>query len=128
MTGIFPQETQKLLLEANTEPLNEVLETELSGELLELALCESSNNHLAVNLSDPTPDSPSYGLFQWKTESFYFYNQKYKIVPDLEKNEVLNVIMDREIQIRLTKKVLEEPEGWKNWMLCSRNIGLDKSL
>src|SRR3990167_1345781 len=50
--------------------------------IAKLAQCESSNNHEIINPHDS--GSPSYGLLQWKNSSFFYYNNKYKVLPDLE--------------------------------------------
>src|SRR3990167_1609944 len=50
--------------------------------IAKLAQCESSNNHEIINPHDG--GSPSYGLLQWKKSSFFYYNNKYKVLPDLE--------------------------------------------
>lgn len=81
-----------------------------------LATCESGRNPEAINPMDG--GSPSYGLLQWKESSFWFYNGKYNLLPDLERPEVINVIYDPNIQIRLAQKVLEEPRGYLNWKNC----------
>lgn len=94
--------------------------------LEKLADCESLNNPNATNPQDG--GSASYGYLQWKISSFYNYNLKYKIVPDLEKLEVDNVIMDKDIQLKLAEKVLQEPRGWTNWYNCGKMIGLDHAF
>ncbi len=81
-----------------------------------LSMCESSNNPNAYVHDDG--GSPSYGLFQWKAESFYHYNEKYKIVDIQSKKEVINYIKDPRVQTRLTEKVLTEKGGWRNWYNC----------
>lgn len=81
----------------------------------QLAWCESRNNPLIVNPADP--DTRSVGLLQFKDETFWRYNQIYKVVPDLEKHEVANVIFDGDIQRALAKEILKDG-GWKNWYNC----------
>jgi len=93
--------------------------------ITKLAFCESSNRPEAINQFDG--GSPSYGYLQWKLKSFWLYNQKYKILPDLERDEVRNIIMDREVQIELARRVLLEEangRGWRNWWYCSQKAGL----
>ena len=68
-------------------------EMPIPDELKQLAKCESGLNPQAVNWNDH--GSPSYGLFQWKEDSFWRYNEKYKVLPNLERAEVRNVIMDQ---------------------------------
>ncbi len=94
--------------------------TPADGAIYKLAMCESGLNPNAVNWHDG--GSPSFGLFQWKKSSFLHYNDKYKILPDLEDGEVMNIIYDPEAQIKLTKAVLSEPGGNNNWKNCYRKI------
>lgn len=92
---------------------------ELTPKLEYLIKCESGGNIYALNPDDG--GSPSYGLVQWKEQSFWYYNEKYKILQDLEREEVLNIIYEPYAQIELAKKVLEEENGWKNWFNCLKN-------
>ena len=80
-----------------------------------LAYCESRNNEKAINPADP--DTASLGLLQFKIETFYRYNLRYKIVPEIEKGEIENVIFDGEVQRKLAKEILKDG-GWKNWFNC----------
>lgn len=92
----------------------------LTPELTYLIKCESSGNIYAINPHDPV--SGSFGLVQWKTESFWHYNQVYHLLPDLQREEVVNIIYDPTIQIEMAKRVLEEPDGWKNWYVCLKKF------
>ena len=98
----------------------------LDNWLTKLAFCESSNNPDAINWDDV--GSPSFGYLQWKTDSFWAYNNLYEVLPDLEKSEVENIITgDKEIQIKLARIVILEEHsgrGWRNWWNCSRRAGL----
>ena len=93
---------------------------ELDAWIEKLAFCESRNNPEAINWYDG--GSPSYGLLQWKVDSFYRYNQLYKVLPDLEKNEVPNIIMEPETQKRLARLVITDG-GENNWFNCVKIIG-----
>jgi len=107
--------------EENRKEKNEALKSWIQR----LAFCESSNNPSAINPDDG--GSPSYGYLQWKTRSFFAYNRKYQIIPDLEYHEVKNIIMCRDTQIALTKKVLlneANGRGWRNWWNCARRVGV----
>ena len=85
-----------------------------------LAKCESGNRPTAINPHDF--GSGSYGLYQWKVDSFYRYNQIYKVLPDLEKHEVMNIIYDPIAQTALTKAVIKDG-GYKNWHNCVKKLG-----
>lgn len=91
--------------------------------LIALAFCESSLRPTIVVKNDN--GSPSYGLLQWKYKSFWYFNEKYNIFPDLEYTEVENIIMNPEAQIRLAIKVLtQEKNGWQHWSNCAKKIGI----
>lgn len=109
LEAILPQQTAIL----------DPKEVALDARLVKLANCESNNNPKAINPNDG--GSPSYGLYQWKVDSFYRYNQKYEILPDLERQEVMNIIYDPDIQTKLTRRVLEDG-GWRNWKNCWKKI------
>lgn len=109
-----------LLIRASREWVYEPVKVEakdtLSPLIDKLAMCESGGNPEALNADDG--GSPSYGLLQWKADSLWRYNIKYRIIPDIEREEIMNVIMDSDVQIAMAEKVLEEPNGWRNWYNC----------
>ena len=76
--------------------------------MIELARCESSLRHDGVWGDTGT----SYGLFQWKLKSWYYYNERYNLYLD---------ISNLEDQIELTAKVLNEG-GNHNWENCFNSI------
>lgn len=94
----------------------------------ELSDCESNQNPLAINRHDQKDNSHSYGLYQWGIDSFWYYNEKYKVVPNLEKQEVENIIYDPIIQRDLTRLVLKEKNGWMNWYNCGLKLSLEDRL
>ena len=83
--------------------------------LKELAVCESGINPQAINPHDG--GSPSFGLFQYKLDTFYRYNLKYKIYPNIEEAEIENIIFEPKGQILLAEKMLNDGE-WRNWYTC----------
>lgn len=90
------------------------------AKLKKLVYCESNWKINALNPNDV--GSPSYGLFQWKEDSFKYYKNKYNLWDDLEDSEVLNIIYFPEYQIPLTIKVIQEEKGWMNWKNCWEKI------
>ena len=110
---------------ANTDETKEAQRPDALDEWLnKLAFCESSNNPSAINRFDG--GSPSYGYLQWKEDSFWRYNNLFKILPDLERGEVMNIIKDKEAQIELARRVILEEDndrGWRNWWNCARRVG-----
>ena len=90
-----------------------------------LAFCESSNNPEVINRFDG--GSPSYGYIQWKEDSFWRYNNVFKVLPDLERGEVMNVIKCKDTQIELARRVIlteHSGRGWRNWWNCARRAGV----
>ena len=115
-----------LIRTQSPEPLIEIEVNYLDSQpqyIKDLIKCESRGNSKAIHYNDG--GSHSYGLVQWKEDSFYRYNKIYKVLPDLERYEVLNIIMDETAQIELAKKVIENG-GWRNWLNCGLKIGLSK--
>lgn len=96
----------------------------IAAKMVALRRCESSGDDLALHKFDGL--SHSYGRYQWKIESMWYYNQKYHLLPNIEENELINVIYDPVVQDLFTFTVLQEKNGWKNWFNCSKKIGLDK--
>ena len=90
-----------------------------------LAFCESSNRPEAINRFDG--GSPSYGYLQWKEDSFWRYNNVFKVLPNLERGEVLNIIKCKETQVELARRTIlteHNGRGWRNWWNCARRAGL----
>lgn len=88
--------------------------------MAKLAMCESSNNEKAINPHDG--GSPSYGLYQFKRETWVYFVRKYSLFPDAEDVELQNLIMDRKAQNIVTSKVLEDKSNRKHWINCFKTI------
>ena len=114
-TDYAPQVAESLNL-----PPKQAKNQAILAQIDRLAECESGNNINALNPDDG--GTPSYGLYQWKEDSFWRYNLIYRVAPDLERQEIMNIIYDREVQTKLTKLVLSEPNGYKNWLNCYKQI------
>lgn len=87
----------------------------------QLAWCESRNDPFAVNPADPV--TRSVGLLQFKDDTFWRYNEIYKILPDLERHEIPNVIFEAEAQRALAKEIIKDG-GWSNWRNCLKRYFL----
>ena len=85
-----------------------------------LIWCESRGNPQAIGDS-----GKARGLFQYHLPTFQMYILKYNLLPNAEKEEIANFILDEEIQTELTKLILLEG-GWENWTKCGKMIGLNK--
>ena len=90
-------------------------------QMRELRMCESGGNDLAIHHFDGK--THSYGRYQWKEESLWYYQQKYNLLPDIEQHEIMNVIYDTTVQDMFTRKVLENG-GHHNWKNCFKKIGV----
>lgn len=88
-----------------------------------LIQCESNGNANAINHDDG--GSASFGILQFKEDTFWRYNQKYRLLPNLERSEVMNVIMTPEIQVKLAKAVISDG-GIGNWRNCSEKLNLGR--
>lgn len=78
------------------------------------ALCkkESSCNPEARNPKD-TDGLEKLGMFQYDEDSFYDVNKVCKILPDLERLEVPNIIKDPLVQTRMTRCAIDSGQGWR---------------
>ena len=93
--------------------------------IAKLAFCESSNRPEAINQFDG--GSPSYGYLQWKEDSFWRYNNVFKVLPNLERGEVLNIIKCKDTQVELARRTIlteHNGRGWRNWWNCARRAGV----
>lgn len=104
--------------EDHIRDIKEMVERDDIDRVMEiLRACESGGNDKAIHLNDGAPGRHSYGRYQWQLASAWHYNQIYGILPDLEKNELLNVIYEPTFQDKLTKAVIKDG-GWANWKNC----------
>lgn len=75
--------------------------------------CESGGDPNAINPKD-LDNTPSYGIVQFKPSTLYYYaHEKYKLLPDIEREEIMNVIFDADVQIQTFEKMRSDPDV--NW-------------
>jgi len=84
----------------------------------DLIWCESRNNPYAIG-----DGGKARGLLQFHAETLWAYNQRYKVLPDLEKSELPNVWFDEYFQVELAKKIILDG-NWENWYNCGRKLNL----
>jgi len=92
--------------------------------LEKLAQCESNQNRYAINYLD-ADGTASFGLFQFKPETFREYGIKYGVIGEkADWNWIMTVIFDEKIQKKLAYEILKnEPEKAKTlWPNCYRKI------
>lgn len=75
--------------------------------LSDLRLCESGGKDNAINKVDLDGTS-SWGRYQFKPETLYYFATRYKILEDVEPKEIYNVLMDGELQERVLIQMIEE--------------------
>lgn len=92
----------------------QLYEHELDGdpELKSLAKCESGFNPYATHENDGPDGTGSYGLFQFKIKTFVGYYNQYKLGPTMELKYVMAYIFDPEIQVKLTRLMLDDGLGY----------------
>ena len=99
-------------------------EDKLGWYINKLAICESRNNPNVINHNDG--GSPSYGLLQFKLDTFKGYSRKLGLYKDTEDAEFMNLIMGKEDQLKLARAMLEDNwNNWSNWKNCAKKIGID---
>lgn len=88
--------------------------TLLKGDTKLTALCmiESGYNPNALNPKD-TDGLSKHGLFQYDYNSFYDVNKICNVLPDIELQEVANVINDPYVQVVLTRCAIENGQSWR---------------
>lgn len=96
-------------------PERVALIAERSAWLDQLAQCESSGNPSAVNPSD-VDGTPSYGLLQFKPQTFLMYKERYGITGEL---------MDPQAQRAIVWRMFDDPlVVWeREFPACVRKIG-----
>ena len=80
-----------------------------------MAICESTDNPLAINLIDKDGTS-SYGRFQFKWQTLKYYVGKYKLadVSAWEKEDAINWAYDGEFTEKVFRKMLYDKNvNWK---------------
>jgi len=88
--------------------------------------CESSNNPLAINVRDKD-GTASFGLAQYKPETFKEYGIKYGIIGEKASwNWIMTLIFDAKIQKKLTYEIIKnEPQtARKLWPVCAKRAGI----
>lgn len=71
--------------------------------------CESGGDPKAINPLD-RDGTPSWGLLQFKPDTLFYYIRKYNILKDIERQEIMNVIFDGDLQVRVLEEMLPDSE------------------
>ena len=91
----------------------------------ELALCESSNNPLAINPKDKD-NRPKYGLFQFDIETWKMYIKRYKLFnyENWEEADWWNAIYSGYHQEIVLREMIKNNVGLRKEFGCIKKIGL----
>lgn len=95
-------------------------------KMLKLIECESSNNHLAINVRD-SDGTASFGAAQYKPETFREYGIKYGIIGEKSDwNWIMTLMFDAKIQKKLTYEIIKnEPQTARRlWPVCAKRAGI----
>lgn len=125
--GVFKTEAEAPVLTAEQK-----YEYALDDYVARLAICESGQDPKQVTLNDG--GSPSYGYVQFKLGTFWAYNQKFKVFPELTIDNLHHYVMQKDKQILMAKTIIKnEKGGYRNWFNCTvgkahNKIGLPPTL
>lgn len=112
--------TQVTKAEAPILSLQEQYEKALDEWVDDLFYCESQGDPNAVNWNDG--GSPSYGPGQYKLGTFWSYNNRLKVFPDLTLDNLHRYVMDEDKSRIMTKAIINNKwDDWTNWTNCSSN-------
>lgn len=91
-----------------------------------LEWCESRGDPTALNPED-RDGTASYGSFQFKPSTLHYYATLYKVITDVEKDEIMNLIYDYDIQRKtVTQMILHRDDiNWhQQFPDCVKKNGL----
>lgn len=93
-------------------------DTDMEEWLDGLARCESGNDASQVTYNDG--GSPSYGLVQFKLGTFWSYNNKYRVFPELTIDNLHKYVMEGEKQRIMARVIIERNHAdYRNWYNCT---------
>jgi len=116
MKKIPPEE----LIEIENQKINQLFE--------ELVMCESSNNELAINRKD-SDGTASFGLLQWKPETFRRLAVKYGIIGEkADWNWIMTLVFDRRVNKKIFVEVMKDTteNPYLLWPICCKKIGCQR--
>ncbi|MCM8808512.1 MAG: hypothetical protein NC926_11375 [Candidatus Omnitrophica bacterium] len=110
----------------NLEQLKDIEEQEIINKKFEeLINCESSNNELAINRKD-SDGTASFGLLQWKPETFRRLAVKYGIIGEkADWNWIMTLIFDRRVNKKIFTEIMNDTaeNPYNLWPICCKKIG-----
>lgn len=115
----FPQQRSR------AEAPEMTYDQKLDDYVYKLAICESRQNPSLVNPQDG--GSPSYGFVQFKLGTFWNYNKKFNVFPELTIDNLHSYVMQKDKQVVMAKAIISgEKDGYKNWYNCTVGNARDK--
>lgn len=118
----FNRDSIKQTIESSITMIESIRKERTMEWLEKISMCESSNNPKAINLKD-RDGTASYGLLQFKPNTFREYAEKYGIIgKEADLDWIMTIIWEEKIQKRLGYLILKnEPEKAKHlWPNCYR--------
>lgn len=95
-------------------------DTQLEAKLWSLIYCESSGSS-TIKILD-TNGYFSYGLLQFQLRTAHEQGIKYELLPpDIELEEVKNIILEPDFQLELGRKMLADKK-YRHWKVCSTKL------
>jgi hypothetical protein len=91
-----------------------------------LEWCESRGDPTALNPED-RDGTPSYGAFQFKLSTLHHYATLYGVIRDVEKDEIMNLINDYDIQRKTVAEMIlhQNDINWhQQFPACVKKFGL----
>lgn len=105
-----------------SESLQEIQQVELNQLFEDLVKCESTNNELAINRKD-TDGTASFGLLQWKPETFRRLAVKYGVIGEkADWNWTMTLVFDRRVNKKIFVEVMKDKSEnpYDLWGNCCR--------
>lgn len=100
-------------------------EEEINKLFEDLVMCESSNNELAINRKD-SDGTASFGLLQWKPETFRRLAIKYGVIGEkADWNWIMTLVFDRKVNKKIFAEVMRDKteNPYLLWPICCKKIG-----
>jgi hypothetical protein len=88
-----------------------------------LAVAESGNRGWIVH--QDRDGRYYYGCLQFRESTFRYFVEKFKLAPNAEPAEVMNLMFDSAFEKRVAARMIrQDPGNWKHWRKTTGRIGL----